>query len=127
MKKERRTGNSMGIDRSQEQVTVMFSGGTDSMLAAAIGAETFKKVHLVTFHTSQMSHWERSRKGAQMLIDRYGADKVVHRIIDNDLLFRKLYLGNYFRDLKRYGLYLTCMVCPAYGLGFQVRSLGLLL
>lgn len=112
-----------GTDKSQEQVAVMFSGGTDSMLAAAIGAETFKQVHLLTFRTSQMSHWERSCIGAQVLRDRYGADQVIHRIIDNDALFRKLYSSNYRKDLKKYSLYLTCLVCPACGVGFQVRSL----
>ena len=122
-KTEQNPENSADMDRSQEQVAVMFSGGTDSMLAAAIGAETFKKVHLLTFHTSQMSNWERSRIGAQVLVDRYGPDKVIHRIIDNDALFRTLYLSNYRRDLKKYGLYLTCLVCPACGVGFQVRSL----
>lgn len=110
-------------DRSQEQVAVMFSGGTDSTLAAAIGAETFKRVHLLTFRTSQMSNWERSRTGAQVLIERYGVDKVIHRIIDNDALFRRLHFSNYRQDLKKYGLYLTCLVCPACGVGFQVRSL----
>jgi 7-cyano-7-deazaguanine synthase in queuosine biosynthesis len=123
MNNKRDSESDVGIDRSQEQVAVMFSGGTDSMLAAATGAETFKKVHLVTFHTSQMSHWERSCIGAQALIDRYGTDKVVHRIIDNDALFRNLHFSNYFKDLKKYGLYLTCLVCPACGVGFQVRSL----
>jgi 7-cyano-7-deazaguanine synthase in queuosine biosynthesis len=100
----------------------MFSGGTDSMLAAAMGAETFKKVHLLTFRTSQMSHWDRSCIGAHILIERYGPDKVVHRIIDNDALFRKLHFSNYFGDLKQYGLYLNCLVCPACGVGFQIRS-----
>ena len=111
------------MDRSQEQVAIMFSGGTDSLLAAAIGAETFKKVHLLTFHVSQMSNWERSRVAAQLLIDRYGADKVVHRIIDNDALFRKLYMGQYFRDLRKYGLYTNCTVCMSCGFAFRVRSL----
>ena len=113
----------LSTGRSQEQVTVMFSGGTDSTLAAAIGAEMFKKVHLLTFHVSQMSNWERSRKAAQLLIDRYSPDKVIHRIIDNDALFRRLYLSQYLRDLREYGLYLNCMVCLACGLGFRVRSL----
>jgi len=111
------------IDRSQEEVAVMFSGGTDSTLAAAMGAEVFKRVHLATFRTSQMSNVEKVRRGAQVLIDRYGADKMIHRIIDNDALFRKFYFSNYLRDLKKYGLYLTCLLCPACGIGFQVRSL----
>jgi 7-cyano-7-deazaguanine synthase in queuosine biosynthesis len=119
-----RTGeSSAALGGGQQEVAVMFSGGTDSMLAAAIGAETFRRVHLLTFHTSQMSHWDRSRIGAQVLREHYGRDKVVHRIIDNDALFRRLYLGNYLRDLRKYGLYLTCLVCPACGVGFHVRSL----
>jgi 7-cyano-7-deazaguanine synthase in queuosine biosynthesis len=123
MKNERGAENNTGIDRSQEQVAVMFSGGTDSTLAAAIAAETFKKVHLVSFHVSQMSNWERQRKGAQVLIDRYGANKVVHRMIDNDALFRELHLGHYFRDLKKYGLFLACLVCPACAVGMTTRVL----
>ncbi len=118
------TGHSTStVDKSQEQVIVMFSGGTDSLLAGAIGAETFKRVHLVTYHVSQMSHWERSRKAAQMLIDRYGADKVVHRIIDNDGLFRYFYRSQYWRDLRKYGLYMNCTVCMSCGFAFRVRSL----
>jgi 7-cyano-7-deazaguanine synthase in queuosine biosynthesis len=120
--KSKRIIDEVGIDRSQEQVAVMFSGGTDSLLASAIGAETFKKVHLLTYHVSQMSNWERSRNAAQLLVDHYGADKVVHQIIDNDALFRKLYLGQYFRDLRKYGLYINCTVCMACGFAFRVRS-----
>jgi hypothetical protein len=111
------------IDRSKEQVAVMFSGGTDSLLAGAIGAETFARVHLLTFHVSQMSNWERSRKAAQRLIDKYGPDKVAHRMIDNDGLFRKFYLSQYGRDLRKYGLYLNCTVCVSCGFAFRVRSI----
>ena len=110
-------------NRQEEQVAVMFSGGTDSTLAAAMAAETFKKVHLLTFRTSQMAHAERSRLSSNNLIERYGADKIVHYIIDNDALFRKFYFSQYKRDLRKYGLYLNCLVCPACGVGFQVRSL----
>jgi hypothetical protein len=88
-----------------------------------MAAETFKKVHLLTFRTSQMAHPERSCLSSQNLIERFGADKIVHHIIDNDALFRKFYFSQYQRDLRKYGLYLTCLVCPACGVGFQVRSL----
>jgi hypothetical protein len=70
-----------------------------------------------------MSHPERSRLSSKILIERYGVDKINHYIIDNDALFRKLYFSQYKRDLRKYSLFINCMVCPACGTGFQVRSL----
>lgn len=94
-----------------EQVSVLFSGGSDSTLAAALCCPQFKKVHLLTFHHSGMSSSEKSKVNAKRLQDKFGKDRITHKLIDIEEIFQKLYYGTYFRDLKRYGMFLTAATC----------------
>ena len=98
----------------REEASVLFSGGSDSTLVAALSCMQFKKVHLLTFHHSAMSFSDKSKVNVKRLGEKFGKDKIAHRLIDIEGIFQKLYYSNYLRDLKRLGAFLapaTCNVC----------------
>ena len=94
-------------------VSVLFSGGSDSMLAAALLADRFNKIHLLTFKTSTIVEPEKTEVSRMRLRTRFPDVNFVDRIIDIDNLFKELYLGNYWSDFRRYGLFIgnVCATC----------------
>jgi len=100
----------LGSSGSME-VSVHFSGGSDSTLAAFLMSERFKKVHLLTFVISAMDNYHRCQVHVRRLQARFGSDKVVHQYINLESLFRTIYYGNYLRDVSKYKLYLSALFC----------------
>ena len=101
------------MDRTEE-VSVLFSGGSDSALAAAFCCQRFKTVHLLTFHHSGMRYKQKSKVNVKRLQEKFGNNKITHKLIDIEETFRKLYNDTYFSDLKRFGVFLapaTCNIC----------------
>lgn len=91
---------------TEQEVCLMYSGGSDSTLAALMLAEKFSRVHLLTCDlTTHTSSPVKSRKNVARLREEYGADKFLHHFIDVDDLFRKVYLAPLKNDIKQYGLY----------------------
>ena len=98
---------------SGEEIAVLFSGGTDSTLAAALMQESFSRVHLVTYDRFGLHAIENTSVNAKILQRKYGESKYVHRIMNVDRLFRHLSYERYFRNWYRYGFFLlsTCGLC----------------
>ncbi|MEE2827948.1 MAG: 7-cyano-7-deazaguanine synthase [Myxococcota bacterium] len=90
---------------------VLFSGGTDSTLAAAQMLDECERVTLLTFDPGYLLFIEKTRVHARKLQEKYGADRVDHQIIDiRD--FVKSILGSEVRgDLGEYGFNMTSLVC----------------
>ena len=109
----------VGHQMKREEVSVLFSGGSDSTLAAALACKQFGKVHLLTFFQSSISFVDNSKANAQKLKDMFGKDKVTHQIICIEEPFRKLYYGNYMRDLRSYGAFLVAGACFACQIAFH--------
>jgi PP-loop superfamily ATP-utilizing enzyme len=97
---------------SESEIIVLFSGGTDSTLAAALANNKFSKVRLVTFSRFGIASVENSKINAQTLIDKFG-DKYTHEIINIDKLFQHISYENYFKNLlkHKFNLLSTCGLC----------------
>ena len=87
---------------SKGDVSVLFSGGSDSTLAAAVMCEQFDKVHLLTYFHPGLPFAERSKINAKRLAKRYGKDKIRHKLINFESIFKHLYYKTYLRDVQRY-------------------------
>jgi hypothetical protein len=85
---------------------VLFSGGTDSTCAAALCAERFSKVHLLTFYERSTRRSPVPLENVARLRKKYGEDRFIHRVISTDALVRKLSFENYFANLMRHGFLL---------------------
>lgn len=108
---------------SEDEITVLFSGGSDSTLAAALMCTRFRKVHLLTYRTSPMYNLQKAKKSVRLLQNKFGRDKITHRFIDSDEIFKKIYNGDYLNDLMKYKGFLSTCVCAACGLSMQVSTI----
>jgi hypothetical protein len=105
-------------------MAVLFSGGTDSTLAAALAAETHERVHLVTYDRFGLFDTEsNTSRAAKDLIERFGPEKMVHDIIHYDKLFQFTSYENYLSNLMQYRFFLlsTCGLCK---LAMHVRTIA---
>ena len=92
---------------------VLFSGGTDSTLTAAMYAKKYDKVHLITYDRFGIFEVENSRNNAKKLQDKYGQDKFVHKIIKFDKIFKKVAYQKYVKNILKHGFMnlSTCGLC----------------
>jgi predicted subunit of tRNA(5-methylaminomethyl-2-thiouridylate) methyltransferase len=97
----------------KDTCVILFSGGTDSTLAAVLQEEYFNEIHLLTFDRFGIASVENSKVNAQMLIDKYGADRIKHVIINIDKLFKHISYENYLTNIRKHGLMnlSTCGLC----------------
>ena len=93
-------------------VSIIYSGGSDSTLAATFGAEEFDRVHLLTFHHFAMLREGKTRVNIENLKRVFGKDKFIWTTIGINPLFKSLFKLNYLNALKNYKDYaptiLTC-------------------
>ena len=90
---------------------VLFSGGTDSTLAAAQMLEECDRVTLLTFDPGYLYFLGRTRVHADKLVAKFGADRVEHLIIDIRDFIGQILGSDVKGDLGEYGLNMTSLVC----------------
>lgn len=108
--------------RTEEEISVCFSGGTDSTLAAYLVCPRFKKVHLVTYIISAMGELGRCETHAKKLQKVFGKDKVSHEFMNIEDLFKKIYYGTYLHDIRKYKTYLPALFCAACSFSWHIKT-----
>ncbi len=106
-----------------EQGSVLFSGGTDSALAAVEMLKECRRVTLLTFNPGFIFFVENSRVHAEALIRKYGEDRVEHLIVPISEFTRRILFGDLRRDVRKYGFDLTALVCMGCRLGMHARAI----
>lgn len=114
---------------------VLFSGGSDSTLAAALMARRFAPVHLLTFDRRTvrggpavypgLRNLGLSRINAQRLGEVLGRERFVHTVEDTTSLFRRIAVEGLADDLARFGTRLTLLVCMGCKLAMHAHALAL--
>jgi len=97
---------------NSSEVSLMFSGGVDSTIAAINLSKQYRKVHLLTYCNGHGHyHMKNSRKRYEELKLKFG-DKFIYNNINIEDLFKKIVLNNLFEDYKKYksGL-IWCLGC----------------
>lgn len=91
---------------------VLFSGGTDSTLAAALMLDEFEKVTLLTFDPGHILFVDNMRVHARALQARFGQERVVHEVIDiEEDYIRRILRRDTAGDLREYGFNMSSLVC----------------
>jgi hypothetical protein len=90
---------------------VLFSGGTDSTLAAAQILEDCDRVTLLTFDPGYLYFLKNTRVHAEKLAAKFGADRVEHKIIDIREFVKQILGSDVKGDLGEYGFNMTSLVC----------------
>jgi len=96
-----------------KEAAILFSGGTDSTLAAALALERYDRLHLLTCTRFGLFRPEHTRLNADKLAARFGRDRVRHVFLPVDGIFRQVSYGRYFHYLLKYGFFnlSTCGLC----------------
>lgn len=118
---ERKPGKN-GLIR--DKIGVMFSGGLDSTLTAALLSERFKRIHLVTYRMGMgLRFMNNSKYHVRELKQIIGEDCFTHSTIDNKAIFRQLRKG-FARDYVEYcsnkAPFIYCLKCK---LAMHARSI----
>lgn len=97
----------------KDSLALLFSGGTDSTLAAALERENYQKIHLLTFKRFGLYNLDNTKKHAQKLLMKFGNEKYEHHFIDINKIFKLLSYENYISNVKRHGFFMlsTCGFC----------------
>jgi hypothetical protein len=95
----------------EDRCTILFSGGSDSALVAAMAMERFQVMDLLTCDRNLMFFVENAGRTAARFADRFGTDRVNHAFFDINEVFHRVFLGEMSRDLPRYQTHLTLLVC----------------
>jgi len=90
---------------------VLFSGGTDSTLAAAQMLDEFERVTLLTFDPGYLYFLDRTKVHAKKLQQRFGDHRVEHQIIDIRPFVAEILGIDVGADLKEYGFNMASLVC----------------
>ncbi len=97
---------------SDGPITLLFSGGVDSTMAACRLAEEHEQVHLLSFENGY-GHYKMNRttRRAEEVKCRYPG-KVTHSIISIQDLFEQMVVNTLEEDYKKYGSgFIWCMGC----------------
>lgn len=107
---------------AQGSAVVLYSGGTDSTCAAALIAERFSRVHLLTFVERGTESSPIPRGNVSRLREKLGADRFPHRVMRIDGLLRRFSYDRYARAVARHGFFM--LSTPGFSaLAWHVRAI----
>lgn len=110
------------MNPSGKAVAILFSGGTDSTLTAAMLQENFETVHLITYDRFGFHSTDNTAVQTEALKEKFGKDRFIHTFLNVDKLFEHISYENYFSNIKKHGLFnlSTCGLCK---LSMHVRTI----
>lgn len=94
-------------------ISILFSGGPDSTLAALKALERAKTVHLLTFHNKRMKKVGKHRIVTEELKKIYGENRVIGFEEDSGKLFNTFYYEALRNKLGRYRTFSIPWICGA--------------
>ncbi len=107
----------------RDTVSVLFSGGTDSTLAAALMLREAKKVELLTFDPGYVFFLENTKVHARALAEKFGEDRVEQKFLDLRRILKDILWEDVKGDFGRYGFGLTSLVCLGCRLSMHVAAI----
>lgn len=110
-------------ESEMDTVAVLFSGGTDSTLAAAMMLKEARKVVLLTFDPGYVFFLENTKVLVRELKRLYGEDRVEQRFLDLRPINRRILMSDIKGDLLRYGFSMASLVCLGCRLGMHAAAI----
>lgn len=106
------------------QISILFSGGPDSTLAALYALERADRVHLLTFHHRLMSRVRNHRIVVEELRRRFGRERIVTYEEKIDALFNQCYFSGMQHEMARYRTFYVPWICGACKLAMHRRAIA---
>lgn len=102
------------------EVAIAYSGGTDSTCVAALMAERFERVHLLTFWEAGTRDAPTPTRNVEALRAKFGKDRIVHVLLPTDALVRRFSYERYLSSVARHGFFMLS-TCGFSSLSWHVR------
>jgi len=101
------------MKEQNNEIAILYSGGTDSTCVAYLMAERFQKVNLLTIQRFGFSSVDKSGRNVSPLSEKFPAVIFVHKILKADSLAEYLNYSHFFRNLSKYGFFTlsNCVIC----------------
>jgi PP-loop superfamily ATP-utilizing enzyme len=107
----------------KKEISILFSGGPDSTLAALKALDQTEKVHLLTFQHNKMGKIGKHRKVTKELKTMFGEERVVAYEEEITRLFNKFYFFNIHRRLIQYRTFYIPWICGACKLAMHIAAI----
>lgn len=88
-----------------DKCVLLFSGGTDSFCSAALLAELFSEIHLVTYHERATATSNIPGDNVKKLRQKFPQVNFLHFFISTDRLIKNLSYESYFKNIFKFGFY----------------------
>lgn len=105
----------------KNELAILFSGGTDSTLAAALMAEKFEKIHLITYDRFGFFASDNTKLNVLKLQDKFGQDRFIHHIIKIDKITKWIFYERYLYNLKKHKFFVLS-ICGLCKLAMHLRT-----
>lgn len=103
------------------ETATLFSGGTDSTLTAALMADKYDKIHLITYDRFAFSSVMNPLVNVKKLRDKYGEDRFDFHVINVEKLTRFVFYERYLHNIRKHGFFLLT-ICGLCKLAMHVRT-----
>jgi len=113
----------MKLRKNKEESCILYSGGSDSTLVAALIAKKFNKMHLLTYKHRFMYNVTNSCKNVKLLKKKFGEDKFIHHIIDINRLYEEVYNHNHLKNLIKYRGLVVYNICGACRFSMHIATI----
>lgn len=97
----------------QNEIAILYSGGTDSTCAVAIMAQKFQKIHLLTFKRFGIYSVENASRNVNILRKKFPSNQFTHKIITVDRLAKHIIYFRFIQNIFKYGFFTlsNCVNC----------------
>ncbi|MDP6627233.1 MAG: hypothetical protein QGG50_04970 [Methanopyri archaeon] len=113
---------------------VLYSGGSDSTLAAVLMSRRFRPVHLLTYDRQTVRKGvltfpglrdiSKSSINAKQLEEAFGKGRFIHHMSDYTSLFRRIAVDDVDADRRRFGSRLFLLICMGCKLGMHAQAIA---
>ncbi len=107
----------------EDEISVQFSGGSDSTYTAALMAQRFRVVHLHTYRHFGIHFEHKCERNLSRLRKAFGEEKFTHRYLSVNELFKSIYFKDIVSDFHNYGNYLVSCSCAACKLAMHLATI----
>ena len=107
----------------KNDISILFSGGPDSTLAALKALDKADTVHLLTFHHKKMGKIGKHRKTSEELKKIFGNERVKTYEGDINNFFNKFYINNFKKNIVKYRSFYIPWICGACKLSMHLCAI----